>query len=101
MTKKLFSFFLVCFSYLPLVSFATSTLTGTELLKTCEVALDIHDKNMGRAQTENEYLQGTKAGMCEGYLRGVNEARKSACLLNNDNKLLTIAAVVKYLKDNS
>jgi hypothetical protein len=101
MIKKIFSFLLISAFYLPLSSFASSVLTGTELLKACEVVLDIHDKNMGRVQTENEYLQGTKAGLCEGYLRGVNEMRKSACSFNNNDKLLTVAAVVKYLKTNS
>ncbi len=102
MTKKIFSFLFISFFYLPFCSFASSPLTGTELLKACEVVLDIHDKNMGRVQTENEYLQGTKAGLCEGYLRGVSEAHKPACsLVDNNDKLLTAAAVVKYLKENS
>ncbi len=105
MTKKLSAFFIIVFLFSPLAVWADSALTGAELLENCQVVLDIHDKNMGRVQTENEYLQGTRAGKCEGYLRGVNEARlvehKLACSFDTNDKLFIVAAVVKYLKDNS
>lgn len=80
--------------------FAFPTLTGKELLNYCEVSLDIHDNNMGRVQIESDFLQGAKAGFCEGYLRGIDEAHGKKCLPENNERLANIAIIVKYLKDH-
>lgn len=87
-----------CLLIFPISIFASTPFTGKELLENCEVALDIHNNNMGRVQTENEFLQGTKAGFCEGYLQAINQAQANRCLPENNNPLVNIAIVVKYLK---
>jgi len=104
MLKKSLLFLIAFFLYFPLVSLAaTYDLTGEKLLAYCQIAMDLVDNNYGRAQIESEYLQGSKSGICQGYLMSVNEIRnqnhKKICLLN-DCMLKRIAVVVKYLKDH-
>lgn len=112
MIKKSLLFLMLLFiTYIPTLSFAlVNDITGKKLLDYCQVALDIFDNNYGRVQTESEYLQGSKAGICQGYLMSVNEMRglmnqnkhasSNYCALNNCNILKVTAVVVKYLKDH-
>lgn len=79
-------------------------ITGQQLLDYCRVALDVFDKNSGRVQTEGEYTQGVKAGICEGYLIKVNELLQKnnigAFCVPENRMAEVVAAVAKYLKDN-
>jgi len=101
--KKIFFAELIacCLLTLPTSAFASSTLTGKELLDYCEVALDIHDNNLGRVQVENEFLQGTRAGFCEGYLQAIDQAHGKHCLPDHNERLANIAIVVTYLKKHT
>ncbi len=71
--------------------------TGKELLEYCEIATDVMDREYGRPQTQPDYILGTKAGMCAGYLMSATELHRY-CFPPNYNLLLGAAVVVKYLK---
>ncbi|MHB1948443.1 MAG: Rap1a/Tai family immunity protein [Gammaproteobacteria bacterium] len=106
MIKKIILFLLIQFYCV--TSFSLDTMTGVKLLDYCKIAIDFLDNNYGRVQTDSEYLQGTKAGICEGYLTSVNEfyslprkgEKKLYCMPENYEISKAIAVVVKYLKDN-
>ena len=106
MLKKMILLFLIQFYCTS--SFALDKITGVRLLDYCKIAIDFLDNNYGRVQIDSEYVQGTKAGICEGYLMSVNElyaapakgSKKLFCMPENYEVSKTIAAVVKYLKDN-
>lgn len=92
----------------PLLAFAPCA-TGKELLEYCKIAMDIHDRQFGYPQTDPEYILGTKAGICEGYLMSANEmhcqtqyAKNYACfcLPLNYDLLIGASVVVKYLKNH-
>lgn len=100
MIKSLFTMLILfCLSS---TSFAIDHLTGETLLENCKVAIDLLDNNFGRVQTDSEYLQGTKGGICQGYLMSVNEMspKQAYCMPDNVEMRRTIAMVVKYLKDH-
>jgi hypothetical protein len=101
----------ICFTFVLFTHSTTlcANTSGPELLANCQTALDAIDNNFGRVQTEGEYLQGNKAGKCQGFLSSVNEmyllnsAIKNNlplkyCLPNNYNSLEGASAVVQYLK---
>lgn len=96
--KKCFIVICLFFAFIPTAFSSPTHLTAKELLAYCEVAMDVFDKNFGRIQTEREFLQGTKAGICQGYIMGMNDAGKRPCLPANFIMLENVAAVVKYLK---
>ncbi len=109
MVKKFyFAFCLFIFPFLLTSNpcHAMNHLTGQELFDNCKVALDIFDKNFGSVKTETEYLQGIKAGICEGYVMSANEtlhplnAKKEYCLPSDNDMRGPIAVVVKYLKNH-
>jgi hypothetical protein len=79
---------------------------GSNLLEYCQTAIDLLDNNFGRVQMQNEYIEGTKTGICQGYLMSINEMQLSLsqkatyCLPNNYNMLRGAATIVKFLKDH-
>lgn len=109
MIKKLYfviSLFIFSFLLTSKPCGAMNHLTGQELLDNCKVALDIFDKNFGFVKTDTEYLQGVKAGICEGYIMSANEtlhplrAKNRYCLPSDNDMRGPIAVVVKYLKNH-
>ncbi|HSW68743.1 MAG TPA: Rap1a/Tai family immunity protein [Gammaproteobacteria bacterium] len=114
--EKIFLYLLCSLSFLltsAAVGFGPNA-TGKELLTYCELAMDIHDRQFGKPQTEPEYILGTKTGICEGYLMSANEMRfktvaknskncinyYSFCLPPTYNLLVGASVVVKYLKNH-
>lgn len=114
--KKFFLFLPFFLSFLLIsraMAFGTAA-SGKELLDYCEMAMDIHDRQFGKPQTEPEYILGTKTGICEGYLMTANEMRfqvsnkstkncgtySAFCLPPNYNLLVGASVVVKYLKNH-
>lgn len=102
---------LLMIAILPTTSFAFCNINGYALLHYCQVALDIYDNNSGRVQTECEYMQGFKAGLCEGYIMSGEERScfvknsrgcPNACNspLNSCNMRYKVALIVRYLKDH-
>lgn len=95
----------------PVFAFMTSA-TGKELLEYCKLAMDIHDKQFGKPQTDPEYILGAKTGICEGYIMSANERRfqekytrkpmgyTAFCLPPQFNLLIGASVVVKYLEVN-
>jgi len=98
MKNIVFSAFLVTTFLVSSTTFADKQFsTGKELLEYCQIAADANDRDAWKPQTEPEYILGTKAGMCAGYLMSATELNRF-CFPPNYNLLLGAAVVVKYLK---
>ncbi len=113
--KRSFLFLFVLLFTLPVFAFST-TATGGDLLEYCKIAMDIHDRQYGKPQTEPEYILGAKTGICEGYLMSAKEMQlqfvtdcrytknqrrcASFCLPPTYNLLIGASVIVKYLKDH-
>lgn len=104
MKRYLLCLLVLCF---PSVTFpAMPIFTGQQLFAACFAATDILDNNFGRVQMQSEYIQGSKSGICQGYILSVVEDNFSSCtrrapafcLPDNYNMLIGARAVVQYLR---
>lgn len=110
--KRIFLIFIPVLFLLPVMAASSlSGFTGAKLMEYCQVGLDILDKNYGYVQSDSEYLQGVKTGICEGYLTSVNETSslkigrrgekyQAYCMPAHFDMRRNMALVVKYIKDH-
>lgn len=101
--KQILSYFLISLALLPNLS-SSEPFTGQHLLYYCLAATDVLDYNFGKAQMNSEYIQGTRTGICEGYIMSMLDSQQMSakhpafCLPANYNMLRGALVIVNYLK---